>query len=304
MTLVDYHIPVLLNESIAGLAIKPDGVYVDLTFGGGGHSREIMKRLRNGQLIAFDQDPDAEINRINAPRFQLIRHNYRYFRNWLKYLGINTVDGILADLGVSSNQFDTAEKGFSFRMDAELDMRMNPGMVTSAADLVNQADESELVRVIQTFGEIRPAHRIVREIVRCREQKPIRTTGDLVEAVKRVMPRNRENKLLAQLFQAFRIVVNEELESLKEMLMQTTRVLVPEGRLVVISYHSLEDRLVKNFLRSGNFEGLVEKDLYGRSHTPFEHLSRGAIVPGETEIKHNPRSRSAKLRIAKRIGES
>lgn len=296
-----YHIPVLAHQTVELLDIKPDGVYVDLTFGGGGHSRIIMSQLGpKGRLYGFDQDSDACLNVIDDARFTFVRSNFRFMRGALRYRGVTGVDGVLADLGVSSHHFDDAERGFSFRSDAPLDMRMNRQGQTTAADIVNGYDPDELTRVLRDWGEIDGARRVSAEIVRSRTAAPITTTLELVEAVKRVTPPKDESKFLSKLFQALRIEVNHEMEALKMALEQSLRVLKPGGRLVVLSYHSLEDRLVKNFMRSGTFEAEVEKDFFGRVSTPFEIITRKVIVPDAEEIERNPRSRSAKLRAAQK----
>jgi 16S rRNA (cytosine1402-N4)-methyltransferase len=295
-----YHIPVLLNESISGLAIRPDGIYVDLTFGGGGHSREIIKRLKNGMLIAFDQDPAVEDHLIDDERFCFVRSNYRYLTNYLHYMEVLHVDGILADLGISSEHIDNPGRGFSFRTDAELDMRMSPGLEESAASMIARMGEEELSGVLHNLGEVEQSRRIVRRIIEARQAQPITTTGQLADCLKPLLPKNRENKVLAQIFQALRIAVNREIESLGAMLEQTSSLLNEGGRLVVISYHSLEDRLVKNHIKSGNAEGTQDTDLFGNSRAPFRAVNRKVIVPTEEEIARNPRARSAKLRIAER----
>ena len=295
-----YHIPVLLGESIAGLAIRPAGIYVDLTFGGGGHAREILRKLKRGRLVAFDRDPAVTAQTINYHRFQLIPHNYRYFSYHLQYLGIQKVDGILADLGVSSRQFDDPERGFSFRYDADLDMRMNPAGAVRAADLIDQMTAEEMTKMLRQYGELHQAGRIAGRIIHRHQVHPIKTTGDLADAVRDLFPKNQENKMLAQVFQAFRIAVNDEQDSLREMLMQTAAMLRSGGRLVVISYHSLEDRLVKHFMRAGNFTGSEQTDLRGNRRVPFVPVSRKAIQPGKYETDRNPRARSARLRIAER----
>jgi len=295
-----YHIPVLLGESIAGLAIRPAGIYVDLTFGGGGHAKEILRKLKAGRLVAFDRDPAAAGQTINDNRFQLIPHNYRYFSYYLQYLGIQKVDGILADLGVSSRQFDDPERGFSFRYDADLDMRMNMVGTVRAADLIDQMTAEEMTQILRQYGELNRADRIAGRIIRRHEIHPIKTTGDLADAVRGLFPKNQENKMLAKVFQAFRIAVNDEQDSLREMLMQTSAVLRSGGRLVVISYHSLEDRLVKNFMRAGNFTGSIQTDLRGNRRVPFVPVGRKAIQPDTDETDRNPRARSARLRIAER----
>jgi len=296
-----YHKPVLLQESVDGLAVKPDGVYVDVTFGGGGHSREILKRLGpEGRLIAFDQDRDALKNKIDDPRFLLIHQNFRMLRRYLRFYKYETVDGILADLGVSSYQFDVPERGFSIRFDSELDMRMDTDVDFSAKTVVNTYDQYKLRQILADYGELRNAAQLARAIVEAREENELRTTGQLRQALEKFLPPHRENRILAQVFQAIRIEVNQELESLKEFLLQTAEVLRPGGRLSVISYHSLEDRLVKRFMRSGLFEGEPEKDMYGRVSVPFKNIGR-FIVPSEEEIEENNRARSAKLRIAERL---
>lgn len=296
-----YHKPVLLQESVDGLAVKPDGVYVDVTFGGGGHSREILKRLGpEGRLIAFDQDRDALKNKIDDPRFLLIHQNFRMLRRYLRFYKYETVDGILADLGVSSYQFNVPERGFSIRFDSELDMRMDTDVDFSAKTVVNTYDQYKLRQILADYGELRNAAQLARAIVEAREENELRTTGQLRQALEKFLPPHRENRILAQVFQAIRIEVNQELESLKEFLLQTAEVLRPGGRLSVISYHSLEDRLVKRFMRSGLFEGEPEKDMYGRVSVPFKNIGR-FIVPSEEEIEENNRARSAKLRIAERL---
>jgi len=297
---IDYHIPVLLSESVSGLAIRPDGVYVDLTYGGGGHSREILKYLRGGKLIAFDQDPAMKDRLISDDRFEFVQHNFRFFGNFLRYIGHDKVDGILADLGVSSEHLDNPERGFSFRYDANLDMRMSPGLKQSAADILQQSDEQELKRIFREYGEVDQAHRIARKIVETRDHTPILTTFSLAALLRPLFPGNRENKMLAQVFQALRIAVNHEIESLHDMLEQTAAVLKPGGRLVVISYHSLEDRLVKNYIKGGNDAGTIETDLKGNTRVPYRAINRKVIVPDEKENERNSRARSARLRIAER----
>lgn len=298
---MEYHLPVLLTESIDGLAIRPDGTYVDVTFGGGGHSRAIMERLGpEGRLLAFDQDEDALQNSIDDPRFTLIHENFKYLKSFLRLNGVRQVDGILADLGVSSHQFDEASRGFSTRLDGELDLRMDRRQEVSAQDLVNSADEEELRRILTFYGELPNAYQLAKAICAARSEKPILTTFELRDAVKHHLPRNQENKFLAMIFQALRIEVNGELEALRMMLQQAVEVLVPGGRLAVISYHSLEDRLVKNLIKTGNFEGKLEKDFYGNPITPLDAVSRKAITPGPEELERNNRSRSAKLRVAEK----
>ncbi|HAR39305.1 MAG: 16S rRNA (cytosine(1402)-N(4))-methyltransferase [Bacteroidetes bacterium GWD2_45_23] len=296
-----YHIPALLNESIDGLGIRPSGVYVDVTFGGGGHSREILRRLnKNGRLIAFDQDEDAILNAIGDPRFTFVRSNFRFLKNFLRYLGADEVDGVLADLGVSSHHFDDAGRGFSFRFNGDLDMRMNRSAQKSAADILNEYPEDKLCDTFLKYGELRNAHRIASAVVAYRQTKKIAVTNDLLAILEPFAYKDREKKILAQAFQALRIEVNGEMEALTEMLTQALQVLKPGGRLSVISYHSLEDRLVKNFFRTGNFEGILKRDFYGNIETPFEQVNRKVIVPAEEEQQQNPRSRSAKLRIAEK----
>ncbi|MGZ3872025.1 MAG: 16S rRNA (cytosine(1402)-N(4))-methyltransferase RsmH [Mucilaginibacter sp.] len=295
----NYHTPVMLNECIGGLSIKPGGTYVDVTFGGGGHSREILKHLNSdGKLLAFDQDADARQNIIDDDRFIFIDQNFRYLKNFCRLHDAVPVDGILADLGVSSYQFDQAERGFSIRFDAELDMRMNQQAELSAKDVVNNYPEAELHRIFGIYGEIQNARSLANTIVMARLNAPIVTVADLKNAIAGRIPKGKENKYLAQVFQALRIEVNQELEAIKDFLIQTAEVLVSGGRLVVMSYHSLEDRLVKNFIAKGKFSGELEKDLYGNSEKPFDAVSRGAITASEDEIINNNRARSAKLRIA------
>ena len=300
----DYHVPVMLAESLEALNIRPDGTYVDVTFGGGGHSRAILGRLGpEGRLFAFDQDEDALRNSIDDQRFTLISENFRHLRNFLRLYGVRQVDGVLADLGVSSHQFDEGERGFSTRFDGPLDLRMDRRGETTAADLVNSLDEEALARLLKLYGELPNARQMARAIVEFRGRKSetggIRTTGELKEAVSRHLPRGMENKYLAMLFQALRIEVNGELEALKEMLQQAQQLLSAEGRLVVISYHSLEDRLVKNFLRCGNFEGEEEKDFYGNLLSPMEPVARKALQASDEEVMQNSRARSARLRVGR-----
>ena len=291
----------MLSEALEGLNIRPDGTYVDVTFGGGGHSRAIMERLgENGRLLAFDQDADAAANAIDDPRFTLIGENFRHLKAFLRMHGVRQADGILADLGVSSHQFDTADRGFSTRMDGELDMRMDSRSEVSARDLVNTLDEDSLANLLKLYGELPNARQMARAIVKARSDKEINTTFELRDAVSRHLPRGMENKYLAMLFQALRIEVNGELEALKEMLQQATSMLSVGGRLVVISYHSLEDRLVKNYMKTGNFEGELEKDFYGNVQAPLKMVSRGAIQASDNELQRNTRSRSAKLRVAEK----
>ncbi|WP_295670509.1 16S rRNA (cytosine(1402)-N(4))-methyltransferase RsmH [uncultured Mucilaginibacter sp.] len=294
-----YHTPVMLDECIEGLAIRPEGTYVDVTFGGGGHSREIIKNLnKDGRLLAFDQDADAKQNIIDDSRFVFIDQNFRYLKNFCRLHQAMPVDGILADLGVSSYQFDQAERGFSIRFDAELDMRMNQQSALSAKEVVNTYSEADLHRIFGIYGEIQNAKSLANTIVTARLNSPIVTVADLKNAIANRIPKGKENKYLAQVFQALRIEVNQELEALKDFLIQTADVLVSGGRLVVMSYHSLEDRLVKNFIAKGKFSGELEKDIYGNDNRPFDAVSRGAITASEEEVLNNNRARSAKLRIA------
>jgi len=301
MLTMEYHNPVLLTETVEGLNIQPDGVYVDVTFGGGGHSREILSRLgEHGKLIAFDQDVDALKNTIDDPRFLLINENFRFIKRFLRFYGHKQVDGILGDFGVSSHQFDVAERGFSTRFEADLDMRMNQTNNFSAYDVVNKYSESQLKDVLLQYGELRSAPGMARLIVEARQVKKIKTSDELKKAIKRFLPGHKENKILAQIYQAIRIEVNQELEVLKEFLLQTEEVLRPKGRLSLISYHSLEDRLVKRYMRNGLFEGEPEKDVFGRVEVPFKLVGK-FIIPSEEEIKTNNRARSAKLRIAEKL---
>lgn len=297
-----YHVPVLLDESIEGLNIKPNGTYVDLTFGGGGHSSAILQKLSpKGKLFGFDQDEDAKVNVPNDKRFTFVRGNFRYFRNFLRYNGVLTVDGILADLGVSSHHFDSPERGFSFRHTGPLDMRMNPAGSLSAAKIVNTYSQEKLVELFKLYGELPNAFKVAQEIVKVRQSTPIETVEKLFEILAKHFPQKFQNKMMAQTFQALRIEVNSEMEALKQMLLQTPMALKSEGRLVVISYHSLEDRLVKNFIKSGNFEGNVDSDFYGNTNSPLEAVNRKVIVPSSEENDRNTRARSAKLRIAKKV---
>ncbi|MDX1363952.1 16S rRNA (cytosine(1402)-N(4))-methyltransferase RsmH [Arenibacter latericius] len=298
---MSYHNAVLLKESVDGLAIKPDGVYVDVTFGGGGHSREILKRLgEKGRLLAFDQDEDALENTIADDRFLLINQNFRYIRQFLKFYGVTKIDGVLADFGVSSHQFDKAERGFSTRFDADLDMRMSKSNALSAYDVVNAYDYDELRKVLFEYGDLRNANAMAKTILAFRETEPIKTTVQLKEVLASYLPKHREHKILAQIYQAIRIEVNQEIQVIKEFLEQVPQIMDVGGRLSVISYHSLEDRLVKRFIRAGKFEGEPEKDFYGNIDVPFKKVG-GLIVPSKGEIKENNRARSAKLRIAERI---
>ena len=300
--MTDYHIPVLLKESIDGLNIKPNGIYVDVTFGGGGHSKEILSRLdKNGKLFGFDQDEEAYKNALDDDRFVFVRSNFRYLNNFLQYYQVERVDGILADLGVSSHHFDDEDRGFSFRYDSQLDMRMNRSAKQTAADILNNYDEKELSNLFFQYGELRMARKIASAIVNARQKKPLTTVNDFLEIMERFTIRDRERKVLAQAFQALRIEVNQELDALSEMLQQSVERLVVGGRISVISYHSLEDRIVKNFFRSGNIEGKIEKDFYGNPLTSLKVINRKVIIPKEEEQRLNPRSRSAKLRIAEKI---
>jgi 16S rRNA (cytosine1402-N4)-methyltransferase len=297
-----YHVPVLLHESIEGLNIQPNGTYLDLTFGGGGHSREIIKHLSpKGRLIAFDQDRDAFTNAIDDSRFMLIHSNFRFFRNFIRFHKIEKVDGILADLGVSSFHFDSPERGFSFRFEGPLDMRMNRDSILTAEHVVNSYDLKVLTDTLSLYGELPNAYKVALSIVRYREQEPIKTVEKLAEVVSPMFPGQIKNKMLAKLFQAIRIEVNREMEALKQMLLSVDKTLKTDGRLVVISYHSLEDRMVKNFIKTGNFLGEKEIDFYGNVNSSFEQINRKVIVPSEKELGENPRSRSAKLRIGRKI---
>ncbi len=296
-----YHQPALLHESIEGLNINPSGIYADLTFGGGGHSREILNKLTpEGRLIAFDQDEDAVQNSIPDERFTLLTENFRYLKNFLRLHKALPLDGILADLGISSHQIDTPARGFATRFEGPLDMRMAQSQSTTAANMVNTYPEEKLRSVFKLYGEISNAHQLASAIVQARSN-PITTTNGLKMAIKSCMPNNYENKFLAQVFQAIRIEINNEMGALQAMLKQCTEVLKPGGRLVVISYHSLEDRLVKNFMKTGNFEGVQEKDFYGNILAPLKPITRKPITPSAEEVKNNPRSRSAKLRIAQKV---
>ena len=295
-----YHNPVMLEECIEGLKIHPDGVYADVTFGGGGHSRAILSKLTTGHLYAFDQDEDAQKNVIDDPRFTFIPQNFKYFKNFIQLYHNGKIDGVLADLGVSSHQFDTPEKGFSTRFDGHLDMRMSQSNPTDAATIVNTYDQADLTRILSLYGEVQQAHLIAADMVMARDNVPIETTEELKAAVARRLPRGRENKVLAQIFQALRIEVNQELEALTAFLSQCADVLNPGGRLVVMSYHSLEDRLVKNFMKTGNAEGKEEKDFFGNLLTPYKLITRKPMVPSDEETERNSRARSAKLRIAER----
>ena len=298
-----YHVPVLLEESVGGLDIKPDGVYVDVTFGGGGHSREILRRLDDkGRLFGFDQDEDAERNIVDDDRFTFVRSNFRYLKNWMRYYGVEQIDGLLADLGVSSHHFDDETRGFSFRFDAPLDMRMNKRSGTTAADVLNNYTEEQLSDVFYIYGELRNARRISTVIVKARGNQRIETTGDLMKVTETCFQREREKKEMAKMFQALRIEVNHEMDALKEMLDGARELLRTGGRLSVITYHSLEDRIVKNMMKAGNVEGKVTQDFFGRTTSPFRQIDNKVIVPSDEEQQRNPRSRSAKLRIAEKVG--
>lgn len=296
-----YHIPVLLKETVDGLQIKPDGVYVDVTFGGGGHSKEILSRLsEKGKLYAFDQDKDAHANIIEDSRFQLIPHNFRFLKRYLRFYNAKKIDGILGDFGVSSHQFDVAERGFSTRFDADLDMRMDQSAVLSAKEVINTYEEIDLRRMLSQYGELRNAPKMARLIVAARKESLIETTNRLKEVIAPCLDRRKEHKILAQVYQAIRIEVNQEIQVLKEFLLQTQEVLTEGGRLSLISYHSLEDRLVKRYIRNGLFEGEPEKDMFGNVEVPFKKVG-GLVIPNNDEISKNSRARSAKLRIAERI---
>ncbi len=301
-----YHIPVLLQESIDGLAIRPDGTYVDVTFGGGGHSREILRRLgEEGHLYSFDQDADAEQNIPEGDeRFTFVRSNFRYLSNWMQYYGVENLDGLIADLGVSSHHFDDESRGFSFRFDAPLDMRMNGRGGMTAADIVNNYDENRLADVFYLYGEFRNSRALAAAVAKARKNKSIDTIEDLLQAVERLIDRERGKKELARLFQSLRIEVNHEMEALKIMLESALRYLRPGGRLVVLTYHSLEDRMVKNFIKAGKIDGKVEQDFFGRKLTPWRAVNNKVIVPSNKEQEENPRSRSAKLRIAEKTKEN
>lgn len=296
----EYHVPVLLHESIDGLALDPNGVYVDVTFGGGGHSREILKRLDKGKLFAFDQDPDAQANVPDDERFTLIPQNFRYMQNFLRMYGVIEVNGILADLGVSSHQFNEAERGFSLRFDGPLDMRMSQNQQISAADLVNKLEVNDLARLLRLYGEVQGAMRVAHAIVAKRDEEAIKTTTEFNKVLMPLVPPKKQNKFIAQVYQALRIEVNDEIAALKALLEQSEKLIVSGGRLSVISYHSLEDRLVKYYMRAGNFDGEVQKDFYGNPIAPFNLVSRKAVMPDEDEINENNRARSARLRVAER----
>ena len=296
-----YHVPVLLNESIEGMNLQPEGIYVDVTFGGGGHSKEILRQGDESiRLFSFDQDEDAEQNIVDDKRFTFVRSNFRYLYNFLRYHGVESVDGILADLGVSSHHFDDSERGFSIRFEGKLDMRMNKRAGMTAADVVNTYDEERLADIFYLYGELKNSRKLASSITKARATKPIVTIGDFLEIVKPMFGREREKKELAKVFQALRIEVNQEMEALKEMLAAATEALKPGGRLVVITYHSLEDRIVKNFMKTGNAAGKSEQDFFGNMQTPFRLVNNKVIVASDEEVTRNPRSRSAKLRIAEK----
>ena len=298
-----YHVPVLLKQSIDGLAIRPEGIYVDVTFGGGGHSREILKQLSGrGHLYSFDQDPDAEKNIMENEHFTFVRSNFRFLQNFMQYYGVEQVDGILADLGVSSHHFDDAGRGFSFRFEGLLDMRMNQRAGKTAADIVNEYPEEKLADIFYLYGELKNSRKLASLLVKSRAKQPIQTIGDFLDIVQPLFGREREKKELAKVFQALRIEVNQEMTALKEMLLAPISLLKPGGRLSVITYHSLEDRMVKNIMKTGNIEGKLRQDFFGRIETPFKLVNNKVIVPDEEELERNPRSRSAKLRIAEKIG--
>lgn len=296
-----YHIPALLTASIEGLNIRPDGIYIDATFGGGGHSRAILSTLGDkGRLYGFDRDADAYANAPDDPRFTFVHSDFRYISNFMRFHGVDHVDGILADLGVSFHHFDSAERGFSFRSDAPLDMRMNRSGGLTCAELLAGSDKDDIERMLRAYTDLKRPGQIASSIIRARDKEPIETTGQLVEAVKGSISPRSEKKDLAQVFQALRIEVNGEMDALRGLLTQSLRILRPGGRLAVITYHSIEDRIVKNFIRSGNIDGEIEKDLYGNVSTPWKAVTRSPIVPDEAEVEANPRSRSAKLRIAEK----
>lgn len=297
-----YHVPVLLEQSIDGLNIRPEGTYVDVTFGGGGHSRAILKRLKGkGHLYSFDQDPDAEQNIVENPHFTFVRSNFRFLQNFMQYYNVDEVDGILADLGVSSHHFDDAERGFSFRFEGKLDMRMNQRAGKTAADIVNEYPEEKLADLFYLYGELKNSRKLASAIVKARAKESIQTIGDFLNIVQPLFGREREKKELAKVFQALRIEVNQEMTALREMLQAAIEVLKPGGRLSIITYHSLEDRMVKNIMKTGNIEGKLQQDFFGRVETPFKLVNNKVIIPNEDEQERNPRSRSAKLRIAEKI---
>ncbi len=298
-----YHNPVLLEETISLLALKPEGIYVDVTFGGGGHSRAILSKLTSGRLLAFDQDKDALKNDIEDPRFQLINQNFKYLNNFLKFYKAIPIDGILADLGISSHQIDDPDRGFSTRFESDLDLRMDQTTGVPARNVINTYNIEDLKKILKEYGEFENAYHIAKRLVAARESKEINSTSELKEVLLPIPERGRENKFFARIFQAFRIEVNNEIGVLKEFLIQAQKAIKPGGRLVVISYHSLEDRLVKNFMRSGNFEGHIKKDFYGNIIAPFKPLTRKPVTPNNQELDENPRSRSAKLRAAERTSD-
>ena len=296
-----YHVSVLLKESVDGLDIQPDGIYVDVTFGGGGHSREILSRLgANGRLFGFDQDADAESNIMNDDRFTFVRSNFRYLKNWMRFHEVEKIDGLLADLGVSSHHFDDETRGFSFRFDAPLDMRMNKRAGMTAADVLNNYTEEQLADIFYLYGELKNARKIASVVVKARQESAIETTGQLLQLTEKIFAREREKKEVTKLFQALRIEVNHEMDALREMLNSACQLLRPGGRMSVITYHSLEDRIVKNVMRAGNAEGKVEQDFFGRAKSPLHLINNRVIVPTDDELQRNPRSRSAKLRIAEK----
>lgn len=297
-----YHIPALLRESVDGLNIRPDGIYVDVTFGGGGHSMEILRHLNDkGKLVAFDQDEDAAANVVDDKRFLFLDQNFRFLKNNLIFNGIKSINGLIADLGVSFHQFDVAKRGFTFRQDAPLDMRMNQASSVTAAGLLNTLEEAELARIFYLYGELTNSRRIASEVVSARNKGPLKTASDLMNAIGKLAPFRQEHKFYAKVFQSLRIAVNHEIDYLEDLLVQAYEMLGPGGRLVVITYHSLEDRIVKNYMRTGNFEGNEEKDFYGNTSSPFRLINKKGTVPGEDEIARNSRSRSARLRIAEKI---
>lgn len=297
-----YHVSVLLKESVDGLDIQPDGVYVDTTFGGGGHSREILSRLgKNGHLYSFDQDADAEKNIVDDDRFTFVRSNFRYLKQWMRFYEVEQVDGLLADLGVSSHHFDDENRGFSFRFDTPLDMRMNMRAGMTAADIVNDYTEEQLADIFYLYGELKNARKIAATLVKSRQQERIETTGQLLRVTEHLFAREREKKEVTKLFQALRIEVNHEMAALREMLLGACQVLKPGGRLSIITYHSLEDRIVKNVMKTGNAEGKMEQDFFGRIQSPLHLINNKVVTPSEEELQRNPRSRSAKLRIAEKV---
>jgi len=297
-----YHVAVLLRESVDGLDIKPGGIYVDVTFGGGGHSREILRRLdKTSHLYSFDQDADAENNIVSDERFTFVRSNFRYLRNWMRYYGVEHIDGLLADLGVSSHHLDDESRGFSFRFDAPLDMRMNKRGGKTAANIVNEYSEEQLSDIFYLYGELKNARKIASQLVKVRQEHLIETTGDILNAIGSLFPKDREKKEMAKLFQALRIEVNHEMDALRDMLNAASDLLGKGGRLSGITYHSLEDRIVKNMMKAGNVEGKVKQDFFGRIEAPFKTFNNKPIIPDEEELARNPRSRSAKLRIAEKL---